>query len=338
MIAGIARLLFRIAIFLGLTVILVIAGVSLWFHEASQQKGRVTTDILFYVPAGSSHQQIRQTMIDENIISHPVYYAAMRLSFALLDGASFAPKAGEFLLPAGASLHDVFVIIDEGKAYQHRFLVTEGTASLDIIRQLNREEKLSGKIASIPAEGSLAADTYFFVRDESRENLVSRMQKAQELILAEEWALRQPGLPYQSPKEALIMASIIEKETGIIDEQPLVSSVFINRLRKKMRLQSDATTLYGIIQNEGRARTIRKSDLTEKTKWNTYRIDGLPPTAIGNPGRAAIKAALNPVPSRYFYFVANGKGGHNFAKTLAEHNKNVQAYRAIMKNQKDGKE
>ena len=188
---------------------------------------------------------------------------------------------------------------------------------------------MKGAILRVPEEGSLAPDTYFFERGTERQELLSRMQARQEMIVAEEWASRNLDLPFDTAKEAIMMASIIEKESGLVIEQPLVSSVFINRLMKDMRLESDATVLYGIIQKEGQPREVLRKDTKADGPWNTYRRKGFPKTAIANPSRAAIRAALNPMPSTYYYFVADGQGGHNFAKTYEEHLKNVKAYRKL---------
>jgi UPF0755 protein len=211
--------------------------------------------------------------------------------------------------------------------------LAEGVTSWQIVQELNQIDILEGEIAEIPAEGSLAPDSYEVTPGSSRTELLERMTSAQERILAEAWANRQDGLPYDSPEEALIMASIIEKETGTPDERFLVSSVFVNRLEQGMRLQTDPTVIYGITRGQGvLGRGIRQSELRAETPWNTYVIDGLPPTPIANPGRASIEAALNPDDTDYIFFVAktlDPADGHNFAVTLAEHNANVAAYRAL---------
>ena len=198
---------------------------------------------------------------------------------------------------------------------------------------LSQIDVLEGEIEEPPAEGSLAPDSYEITPGETRADLIARMTQAQERILAEAWANRQDDLPYESPEEALIMASIIEKETGTPDERFLVSSVFVNRLRQGMRLQTDPTVIYGITRGQGvLGRGIRQSELRAETPWNTYVIPGLPPTPIAYPGRASIEAALNPDETGYIFFVAktlNPADGHNFAVTLDEHNRNVAAYRAL---------
>ena len=327
MIKGLIRLFSRLFIFTSLTGVIAVLGVSVWFYDYRTQPGIVAEDKLFFVRPGMNHNQLKQALREQGYVRASWHYPLMRFSYSLVDDASFQPKAGEFFIPARASLYDVFKIIDEGSPYQHRFTLVEGMLVKDVISALKADDRLVGSIGSFPKEGVLAPETYFFVRGEKRRDLLDRMQQRQEMLLAQEWANRQTGLPYKSPQEALIMASIIEKEAAIIGEQALVSSVFINRIRKKMRLQSDATVLYGVIQNEGDIRRLLKSDLQKDGPYNSYRRAGLPPSPIANPGHKAIIAALNPIPSPYYYFVADGQGGHKFATNLEDHNRNVQNYR-----------
>ena len=327
MIKGLIRLFLRFLIFSSLTSIIAVLGFSVWFYDYRTQPGIVSEDRLFFVPPGMNHGQLQRALAKEGYVRAHWHYPIMRLSYSLIDDASFQPKAGEFFIPAKASLVDVFKIIDEGSPYQHRFTVVEGMLSKDVVAAIKEDDRLTGGIGSFPKEGSLAPETYFFVRGEKRADLIARMQKRQEILLAQEWAERQTGLPYETASEALIMASIIEKEAVITGEQALISSVFINRIRKKMRLQSDATVLYGVVQNEGSIRRLLKSDLKKDGPYNSYTRAGLPPAPIGNPGHKAIIAALNPIPSPYFYFVADGQGGHKFATNLDDHNRNVQSYR-----------
>ncbi|VDC31794.1 endolytic transglycosylase MltG [Pseudogemmobacter humi] len=213
-----------------------------------------------------------------------------------------------------------------------RFTVTlvEGATSWQVADALKRADFLSGEVASVPPEGALAPQSYDVEKGSDRAALIARMTRAQEDILAALWPGRAPDLPYDTPEEAMIMASIIEKETGVPDERGLVASVFVNRLRQGMRLQTDPTVIYGITKGEGvLGRGLRQSELRRATPYNTYVIAGLPPTPIANPGRASIGAALNPQESDYVFFVADGTGGHAFAVTLAEHNANVARWRAI---------
>lgn len=212
----------------------------------------------------------------------------------------------------------------------YRVSVPEGLTSWQIVEGLNQAEFLSGEVASIPAEGMLAPNTYEVQRGASRTELLARMLAAQSEILANAWENRVEGLPLNSPEEALILASIIEKETSVPDERRQVASVFVNRLNRGMRLQTDPTVIYGVTEGRGILdRGIRQSELRDENPWNTYLIDGLPITPIANPGRAAIEAALDPDGSPYIFFVADGTGGHAFAETLDEHNRNVAAWRRI---------
>ena len=213
-----------------------------------------------------------------------------------------------------------------------RFRVTlaEGVTSWQVVEELRQADFLTGEVAEVPPEGSLAPDSYEVERGSDRAALLALMAERQAATLAELWAERAEGLPYASPEEALIMASIVEKETGVGAERPVVASVFVNRLRQGMRLQTDPTVIYGITEGRGTlGRGIRQSELRAATPWNTYVIDGLPPTPIANPGRLSIEAALNPDDTEYLFFVADGTGGHAFARTLAEHNENVAVWRRI---------
>ncbi len=213
-----------------------------------------------------------------------------------------------------------------------RFRVTlaEGVTSWQVVESLRALDLLSGEVEQIPPEGSLAPDSYEVRPGDDKLALIGEMQARQELILADLWAARQPGLPLESKEEALILASIVEKETGQAEERPLVASVFVNRLEEGMRLQTDPTVIYGVTEGRGTlGRGLRQSELRAATPWNTYVIQGLPPTPIANPGRESIAATLDPAESEYLFFVADGTGGHAFAVTLAEHNENVARWRVI---------
>lgn len=213
---------------------------------------------------------------------------------------------------------------------RYRVAVAEGVTSWQVVDALRRAEFLSGEIAEIPEEGSLAPDSYEMRPDDPRADILTRMAEAQTARLASAWENRADDLPYDTPEEALIMASIVEKETAVADERPQVASVFVNRLRRGMRLQTDPTVIYGITNGQGvLGRGLRQSELRAQTPFNTYVIDGLPPTPIANPGRAAIEAALDPASTDYLFFVADGTGGHAFARTLEEHNRNVARWREI---------
>lgn len=211
-----------------------------------------------------------------------------------------------------------------------RVAMAEGVTSWQVVEALKAAAFLSGEVPSVPAEGSLAPDTYAVSKGDDRAALLAEMGRRQAAILAEEWEARPFGLPYQSPEEALIMASIVEKETGVAAERPQVASVFVNRMQRGMRLETDPTVIYGVTRGQGILdRGLRRSELNTVTPYNTYRVDGLPPTPIANPGRAAIRAALNPDETDYIFFVADGTGGHAFSRTLDEHNAAVARWREI---------
>ncbi|MCC5985205.1 MAG: endolytic transglycosylase MltG, partial [Rhodobacteraceae bacterium] len=232
---------------------------------------------------------------------------------------------------AGAdALPEVYETFIAAPDVRYRITVAEGATSWQVWDALNLAMFLEGAVDEQPEEGWLAPDSYEVSRGTDRGELLAQMRARQERILAELWETRQEGLPYENPYEALIMASIVEKETGVADERRQVASVFVNRLRVPMRLQTDPTVIYGITQGRGTlGRGIRQSELNAVTPWNTYRIDGLPPTPIANPGRAAIAAALDPDDTPYLYFVADGTGGHTFSTNLADHNRAVARWREI---------
>lgn len=236
--------------------------------------------------------------------------------------AEFTPGEGE--APA-----DYIRLRDEAGT-RYRIALAEGATSWQIVDALNKAEFLTGTVGEVPGEGLLAPDSYEVLPGADRNELLARMISAQEVRLATAWANRADGLPYANPEEALIMASIVEKETGLADERAQVASVFVNRLNRGMKLQTDPTVIYGITLGHGAlGRGLRQSELRSDTPFNTYVIAGLPPTPIANPGLDAIEATLHPAVTDFIFFVANGTGGHAFAATLAEHNRNVAAWRAI---------
>ncbi|MFP7571613.1 endolytic transglycosylase MltG [Marivita sp. S2033] len=235
--------------------------------------------------------------------------------------------------PAEEGAPEAYAKVKAEADTRYRVALAEGVTSWQVVQELGQIDVLEGEVAEVPEEGMLAPDSYEISPGDSRADLVAQMISRQERILAEAWSNRQDGLPLESPKEALILASIIEKETGTPEERFLVASVFTNRLEQGIRLQTDPTVIYGITKGEGvLGRGIRQSELRRETPWNTYVIDGLPPTPIANPGRASIEAALDPADTDYIFFVAKTlepSDGHNFAETLDEHNRNVAAYRAL---------
>ncbi len=239
-------------------------------------------------------------------------------------------KFGEYRFAARASLSDVVDTITEGKVVQHNLTLAEGLTSEQIVARLLQNEALAGPIREVPREGTLLPETYKFTRGTSRESVIQRMQQASSQALAEAWQKRADGLPLKSPEELLVLASIIEKETGRPDERTRVSAVFHNRIKQKMRLQSDPTIIYGLTGGKGSlGRPILESEIRQPTPYNTYVIDGLPPGPIANPGRASLEAAANPARTKEVYFVADGTGGHVFSENYEQHQRNVAKLRAI---------
>ena len=232
--------------------------------------------------------------------------------------------------PADEAAPAEYLAVADAADVRWRVTLAEGVTSWQVVDSLKRADFLTGKVDEVPAEGSLAPDSYEVEKGADRNALLTEMETRQKITIAELWATRADGLPYKTPEEAMTMASIVEKETGVAEERKLVASVFINRLAQGMRLQTDPTVIYGITKGEGvLGRGLRASELKRETPYNTYVIDGLPPGPIANPGRDSIEAALNPASSDYLFFVADGTGGHAFAATLAEHNDNVAKWRAI---------
>ena len=236
----------------------------------------------------------------------------------------FKPAEVEGVMP------DIYLAKRNEDDTRYRIAIAEGVTSWQIVESLKLADFLSGDMSDVPAEGSLAPDSYEVRPGAKRADLINAMQLSQAAVLKSAWDARADNLPYDTPEEALIMASIVEKETGVASERRQVASVFVNRLNKSMRLQTDPTVIYGITKGQGAlGRGLRQSELRRETPFNTYVIDGLPPSPIANPGRQAIEAALNPDQTEFLFFVADGTGGHAFAKTLQEHNANVAKWREI---------
>jgi UPF0755 protein len=369
------------ALTLFIVILVVAAGILAWGREEFRGPGPLTDAICFRVERGASLSAVSRALEAQGAVSDARIF---RIGADYSESAS-GLKFGSYLVPQGASMREILVLLTAGgqstcgrevnfrigvtsadvvlreldpvtnryvevvkfdpaidaapQGYVDvaqdpdlRFRVTlaEGVTSWQVVESLKRADFLTGDIAGVPPEGSLAPDSYDVASGGARADLLVRMTEAQKQTLALLWAARAEGLPYASADEALIMASIVEKETGIADERPQVASVFVNRLARGMRLQTDPTVIYGVTNGEGSlGRGLRQSELRRSTPFNTYVIDGLPPTPIANPGRLSIEAALNPATTPYIFFVADGSGGHAFAVTLQEHNENVARWRAI---------
>ncbi len=287
--------------------------------------GPLTEDKVVFIPSGSSSTEIAQRLQQEGVIDQPLLFEVLNV-LSLGSGL----KAGEYQFKQHASLKDVRDILVEGKSILHSITIPEGLTSEQIVQRLREKEELAGEIKSVPREGSLLPDTYRFPRGYGRDRLIAQMEQAQRRVLNEVWSRRSPDLPLKSPADLVILASIVEKETGRADERTRVASVFVNRLNRGMRLESDPTIIYGIVGGRGSlGRPILASEIRAPTPYNTYVINGLPPGPIANPGRAAIEASANPSRTRDIFFVADGTGGHAFAETLEQHNRNVARWRQI---------
>jgi UPF0755 protein len=288
--------------------------------------GPLVAEKVFIVEQGLSASEIGDALARNGIVESGRLFAIM----AQVTGQRSRLKAGEYAFPAAASMRDVMALIASGKAVTYKISIPEGFTSEMVAGRVNTNEVLTGPPVAVPPEGSILPDTYVFRRGMTRQKLIADMQSAQQDLLAELWAKRKAVPVIQTKEQAVTLASIVEKETAEPDERPLIAAVFINRLEKGMRLQSDPTIIYGMVGGKGRLdRPLSKADIARQTPYNTYRINGLPPGPIANPGRAALEAVLNPEDTPHLYFVADGTGGHAFASTLEEHNRNVSAWRKL---------
>lgn len=290
----------------------------------------------FLVPAGASMQEINEVVTGSGRstcgteINYRIGVLRAKVEVNELDPETSRYVEVVSFNPAEDEVPAAYTEMREDPSVRYRITMAEGITSWQIVEALKAADFLSGEIEEVPAEGTLAPLGEDVRVGTDRNDLIAQMVADQEEILAEAWEARADGLPYANAQEALIMASIIEKETGVGSERPMVASVFVNRLNQGIRLQTDPTVIYGITQGQGSlGRGIRQSELRRETPWNTYVIEGLPPTPIANPGKAAIEAALNPDDTDFIFFVADGTGGHAFARTLQEHNANVAKWREI---------
>ena len=315
------------AIFTVLVVVSVAVGATLFFgKQRFEAPGPLAEDKVVNIPTGLGVKDISDLLVREGVIESP--YVFMGGVMVMKSRGSL--KHGEYQFTKHASLSDVVDTIIDGKVVQHSFTVAEGLTSEQIVARLLETEALSGQIKEIPREGTLLPETYKFTRGMPRDQIVQRMQQASKRVLQDVWAHRAPDLPVSTVEQLVTLASIVEKETGKPDERTRVAAVFANRLKSKMRLQSDPTIIYGLTGGKGAlGRPIMKSEIEQATPYNTYVIDGLPPGPIANPGRASLEATANPARTKELFFVADGTGGHVFSENYAEHQKNVARLRAI---------
>jgi UPF0755 protein len=303
-----------------------LAALGSWAWLTFTAPGPLKTKTVYEIPKNLDRTQIASALQDKGIITDARVFSAAAAFNAMRDGRL---KPGEYEFASGASMEDVLRMITAGRFLTYKVTIPEGWTSQMVVNRLTEQKELDGEIKAVPPEGSILPDTYVFRRGLTRQKLLEDMQAAQTKLLDTIWKARPPTVKLASPQELVTLASIVEKETGVAEERPKVASVFLNRLNEKMRLQSDPTTIYGIVGGKGKLdRSLTRADLEASTPYNTYTINGLPPGPIANPGRAALEAVLNPEDTKYLYFVADGTGGHAFASTLDEHNANVRKWRA----------
>ncbi len=278
------------------------------------------------IPRGSSVDDVAEILAREGVISNSHVFRIV----TRIEGLSGRLKAGEFAFPAAASQRAIAEQIVAGRTVLRRLTIPEGLTTFQVLALIRNAPGMEGEVSSTPQEGELLPETYDYQWGDSRERFVQRLRRTMTETLNELWNGRARDLPLRGPTDAVILASIVEKETALQAERPRVAAVYLNRLRRGMKLEADPTVIYGITQ--GRAtldRPLSRADLQQRTQWNTYVIEGLPPTPIANPGRAALQAVLRPTQSDELYFVADGNGGHLFARTLQEHNANVARLRDL---------
>lgn len=322
-----------LAIMSGLLTLLIAIAIAAVFgfgmvEREVTAKGPLQSDKVVLIPKNTGTGEIADILKREGVISQPFLFEA----YALLNRQRGQLKAGEFQFKTGTSIAEAIDTLVQGKAILHSLTVPEGLTSEQIVARLYENEILSGEINETPREGTLLPDTYKFERGTTRQQIVNTMQAAQRQALTQIWQRRSPEVPIKSAQELVILASIVEKETGRADERTRVAGVFINRLMKRMKLQSDPTIVYGLVGGKGTlGRGIMRNEIESATPYNTYVIEGLPPGPIANPGRAALEAVANPSRTKDLYFVADGSGGHAFAETYEQHQRNVARWRQIEK-------
>jgi UPF0755 protein len=329
-----------LSVFSGFLSFLLVAALAsmfglVWSQQRLRAPGPLTTSKVLYIAPGTEVPDIITELDREGVIDSPFL-----LNVALLlEGNRSKVKAGEYLFKQNASLRDVIDTLVSGKQVLHAITIPEGLTSEQIVERIRESDVLLGDITEVPKEGSLLPETYKVVRGAVRADVIKKMQDDQKRVVDQIWSRRASGLPLRSPYELVTLASIVERETGKADERPRVASVFLNRLRKGMRLQSDPTIVYGLAKGKGSlGRGLTRVELDQPTPYNTYMIDGLPPGPIANPGRAALEAVANPSRTQDLYFVADGTGGHVFSETLDQHNRNVLRWHQIEKDMKDKQE
>ena len=310
-----------------LVVMLGAGGIYVYGKQKIEAPGPLQEDKIVNIPQRAGLGDIAEILQREGVIENNRW---VFIGSVLALKAREILKPGEYSFQKNASLRDVIGTIVEGKVVQHAVTIPEGLTSEQIVARLSENNIFTGTLREIPREGTLLPETYKFPRGTPREQVITRMQQAQKRVLNEVWERRSPEIPIKTPEQLVTLASIVEKETSKPDERSRVSSVFINRLQKKMKLQSDPTIIYGLVGGKGTlGRPIKRSEITQPSPYNTYVIEGLPPGPIANPGRASLEAAANPARTRDLYFVADGTGGHTFSESYDVHLKSVAKLRAM---------
>jgi UPF0755 protein len=303
-------------------------GGALWLVRNMERPGPLAEDALLEVSEGSGMGDIAALLERAGVVGDARLFEVGARLVLWRDGGTL--KAGEYMVPAGMSARAVLDMLVAGRVHVRKLTVPEGLTARQVVALIQQSPALAGEVGPVPADGTLLPENYHYRRGDSRAEMLARMRRALDEALAELWPKRAEGLPFDSPERALVLASIVEKETANADERRHIAGVFVNRLRRGMRLQSDPTVIYGLTGGAGAlGRPLTGADLDTDNAFNTYQIDGLPPRPIANPGRDSIAAVLNPAETEDLYFVADGSGGHAFARTLAEHNRNVAKWRRL---------
>jgi UPF0755 protein len=320
---------FRWVLFFIVLFVTVIGGALFLGHQLLVAQGPLDTTKRVVIPRGAGPSTMSKVLREEGVISYPRLFRVA----LMIDPTPKPIKAGEYEIPARASMQAIVEILQSGKQVQRRLTVPEGTTTAEILEMLRKTEALSGDITVDVKEGDLLPETYFYSRDDTRDSMLLRMKEGMEKALDENWRKRTGGLPLANRQQALVLASMIEKETAVAAERPKVAAVFINRLRLKMKLESDPTTIYGLTNGKGTLnRELTRADLQSNTPYNTYVIPALPPGPICNPGRASIVAATHPASRDHsIYFVADGTGGHVFSNNVYQHQRNVERWKEILR-------
>jgi len=319
---------------LALVGLLFLGGLLSWSVHQFKSPGNLKEDKLVIISSGASVGAIANLLIKEGVleVSPFIFKLGTRLY-----GKQTSLQAGEYLFPAQITPYNTMMLLNSGKTHQRHITIAEGLSRYQIAELLNNEPVLTGTIdiENLPPEGTLLPETYNFSYGDDKNIVLNRMQKDMKTSLSQLWEARDKNLPLKTKEEAVILASIVEKETGITSERARVAGVFINRLHKNMKLQSDPTTIYALTKGMKKMeRPLTYKDLRTDSPYNTYQYTGLPPNPIANPGIESLKAVLHPETHSFLYFVANGDGGHVFSKTLREHNKNVSKWRKLNKQKK----